>query len=540
MPTPVSKPLGSDFPHPERVVLALIGFFLVFRLLIAATLGLGVDETYTLASARDLSLSYFDHPPLHYWLIHFTTPWLGEGRAARLPFVLLFAGTSWLLFALTRHLFGAQAGVWAVLALNLSAFYTLSGGGLVPDGPLQFCLLAAALVLAKGLFPRAEVSALAPSPWLTWTLAGLWLGLAGLSKYHAVLFALGLVVFLLTLPQRRALLRHPAPWLGALIALVIVSPALIWNAQHEWVSLAFQSGRGLPQGLRVDQVLANIAGQMAWILPWVFIPLAIAAWGALRRGRGAERSWFLLCLALPTLAIFTLVPLWGSRGLPHWQMPGWLMLYPLLGAWLAAAFRRATWPRRWALAAGAALVGLVFLAVGHAATGLGRVWFPGLLAKDPTLEALEWTSLRPELQARGLLDHPGLFVLAPHWITGGKLDHGLGGALPVVVFGPDQRHFAFRQDLGLLVGRDALIMGPEAQVTRVLPALADYFDHLEELPPLALGRGGRPEVELRLFLGWRLRQPPPAAYGLVVERRRTLDTGSSTAAQPAAPTSHQE
>ena len=529
MPTPVSKPLGRDFPYPERVVLALIGFFLVFRLLIAATLGLGVDETYTLASARDLSLSYFDHPPLHYWLIHFTTPWLGEGRAARLPFVVLFAGTSWLLFALTRHLFGAQAGVWTVLALNLSAFYTLSGGGLVPDGPLQFCLLAAALVLAKGLFPHAEVSVLAPSPWLTWTLAGLWLGLAGLSKYHAVLFALGLVVFLLTLPQRRALLRHPAPWLGALIALVIVSPALIWNAQHDWVSLAFQSGRGLPQGLRVDQVLANIAGQMAWILPWVFIPLAIAAWDALRRGRGAERSWFLLCLALPTLAVFTIVPLWGSRGLPHWQMPGWLMLYPLLGAWLAAAAHRATWPRRWALASGAALIGLVFLAVGHAATGLGRVWFPGLLAKDPTLEALEWTSLRQELQARGLLDHPGLFVLAPHWITGGKLDHGLGGALPVVVFGPDQRHFAFRQDLGLLVGRDALIMGPEAQVTRVLPALADYFDHLEELPPLALGRGGRPEVALRLFLGRRLRQTPPAAYGLVVERRRTLGTLSTAA-----------
>ena len=589
MPTPISKSLGRDFPHPERLVLALIGFFLVFRLLIAATLGLGVDETYTLASARDLSLSYFDHPPLHYWLIHFTTPWLGEGRAARLPFVLLFAGTSWLLFALTRHLFGAQAGVWAVLALNLSAFYTLSGGGLVPDGPLQFCLLAAALVLAKVMFPRANVSTLftpsafppdpviparparsvgwgdpaevdetnntappgvltrpvapadpihpagsppqtpPPSPWLTWTLAGLWLGLAGLSKYHAVLFALGLVVFLLTLPQRRALLRHPAPWLGALIALVIVSPALIWNAQHDWVSLAFQSGRGLPQGFRVDQVLANIAGQMAWILPWVFIPLVMAAWGALRRGWATERSWFLLCLALPTLAVFTIVPLWGSRGLPHWQMPGWLMLYPLLGAWLAAATHRATWPRRWALASGAALIGLVFLAVGHAATGLGRVWFPGLLAKDPTLEALEWTSLRPELQARGLLDLPGLFVLAPHWITGGKLDHGLRGALPVVVFGPDQRHFAFRQDLGLLVGRDALIMGPEAQVTRVLPALADYFDHLEELPPLALGRGGRPEVALRLLLGRRLRQPLPAAYGLVAERQRTLGTLSTAA-----------
>ena len=571
--------------------MALIGFFLVFRLLIAATLGLGVDETYTLASARDLSLSYFDHPPLHYWLIHATTPWLGEGRAARLPFVLLFAGSSWLLFALTRHLFGAQAGVWAVVALNLSAFYTLSGGGLVPDGPLQFCLLAAALTLAKGLFPRAAgATDLAdfghpahpagqarpanpvyladqvcpadradlvrpadkvgpadpanpahpakqarpadsanhphppgstlsvPSPWRTWPLAGFWLGLAGLSKYHAALFALGLLGYLLSLPPRRRLLRHPAPWVGALIALLVVSPALVWNAQYDWVSLAFQSGRGLPQGIRFDQVLANIAGQMGWILPWVFIPLVIAAWGALRRGPGVERSWFLLCLALPTLAIFTLVPLWGSRGLPHWQMPGWLMLYPLLGAWLATMARRATWPRRWALASGAALVGLVFIAVGHAATGLGRVWFPTLLAKDPTLEALEWTSLRSELQARGLLDSTGLFVLAPHWITGGKLDHGLGGALPVVVFGPDQRHFAFRQDLGRFVGQDALLIGPSEQVARVLPALANYFESLEELPTTTVGRGGRPEIELRLFLGHALRRPLPAVYGLWKER----------------------
>lgn len=573
---PVALPSSSDFSHPVRLVLALIAFFLIFRLLIAATLGLGVDETYTLASARDLSLSYFDHPPLHYWLIHATTPWLGEGRAARLPFVLLFAGSSWLLFALTRHLFGAQAGVWAVIALNLSAFFTLSGGGLVPDGPLQFCLLATALTLAKGLFPRAAgatdfvdpvhparpagqvhpaestapvhledrpqpadchhpeeqahpadsaghahppgSTSPAPSPWRTWPLAGFWLGLAGLSKYHAALFALGLLGYLLSLPPRRRLLRHPAPWVGALVALLLVSPALMWNAQHDWVSLAFQSGRGLPQGLRFDQVLANIAGQMGWILPWVFIPLVIAAWGALRRGPGAERSWFLLCLALPTLAVFTLVPLWGSRGLPHWQMPGWLMLYPLLGAWLAAAARRATWPRRWALAAGAALVGLVFIAVGHAATGLGRVWFPELLAKDPTLEVLEWTSLRPELQARGLLDRPGLFVLAPHWITGGKLDHGLGGALPVVVFGPDQRHFAFRQDLGRFVGQDALLIGPSEQVARVLPALGDYFESLEELPVAAVGRGGRPEIELRLVLGHKLRRPLPAVYGLWTER----------------------
>ena len=332
--------------------------------------------------------------------------------------------------------------------------------------------MEAALVLARGLFPAGDP----PSPWTTWLLAGLCLGLAGLSKYHAALFALGLIIYLVSVPARRSLLRHPAPWVGALIALIVVSPALIWNMQHQWVSLAFQTGRGLPQGLRVGQVFANIAGQMVWILPWIFVPLAIAAWGALRAGRGAERSWYCLCLALPAIALFTIVPLWGSRGLPHWQMPGWLLLYPVLGAYLARAAVTG-WPRRWAITSAAALVGLIFIIVGHAATGLGRVWFPGLLAKDPTLEALEWTPLRHELQARGLLDRPELFVVVPHWITAGKIDHALGDALPVVVFGQDQ--VGRRADGGLGAAADSQDIDAEslAQVGFAQAALNQRVGH---------------------------------------------------------------
>lgn len=508
----MSPPRPYDFERPERAVLVLIGAFLVFRLMLAASLGLGVDETYTLATARDLSLSYFDHPPLHYWLIHALMPILGDGRAARLPFVLLFAGSSWLLFALTRQLFGAQAGVRAVLALNLSAFFTLSGGGVVPDGPLQFFLLATALVLARGLFPAGDP----PSPWSTWMFAGLWLGLAGLSKYHGALFALGLLIYLVSVPARRALLRHPAPWVGALIALILVSPVLVWNMQHHWVSLGFQAGRGLPQGIRVDQVFTNILGQMVWVLPWIFVPLVVAAWGALRLGRGAERSWFCLCLALPTLLIFTIVPLWGHRGLPHWQMPGWLLLYPVLGAYLARAAGKG-WPRRWAIASAAVLISLVFLIVGHAASGLGRIWFPTLLTKDPTLEAMEWAPLREELKARGLLDRQDLFVVVPHWITAGKIDHALAGALPVVVFGQDQRHFAFRHDQEQFVGHDALIMGREEDVEDDLPSLRTYFETVEELPAFAFGRSGMRELEVRIFLAHTLLMPLPTAYGKPVK-----------------------
>ena len=152
----------------------------------------------------------------------------------------------------------------------------------------------------------------------------------------------------MSVPGRRRVLLHPAPWAGALIALAIFSPVLIWNAQHGWVSFAYQGGRGLAQGgLHAGNALANAAGQAVWILPWIFVPLAIAVWQALRAGRRQERSWYCLCLGLPTIVFFTVIPLWGDRGLPHWPMSGWLMLYPVLGAYLdgLVAGKRAA-PRR--------------------------------------------------------------------------------------------------------------------------------------------------------------------------------------------------
>ena len=101
--------------------------------------GLGEDESYTLVLSRQLALSYFDHPPLHQWIAHFAALALGEGQASRLPFVALFAATGWLMFALTRRLFDARAGLVALIALNLTPFFFASPGGwITPDGPLLF------------------------------------------------------------------------------------------------------------------------------------------------------------------------------------------------------------------------------------------------------------------------------------------------------------------------------------------------------------------------------------------------------------------
>src|SRR5215470_7064107 len=84
----------------------------ILRVVFASSLGLGVDESYTVATARHLELGYFDHPPLTWWLAWAARGVSGSEAALplRLPFIALCAVTTWLMFAATRALFGERAG----------------------------------------------------------------------------------------------------------------------------------------------------------------------------------------------------------------------------------------------------------------------------------------------------------------------------------------------------------------------------------------------------------------------------------------------
>jgi hypothetical protein len=504
-------------PAADTAALAVIAGFTALRIALNAVLGLGVDETYTLSVAHDLNLSYFDHPPLQYWIAHLFMPLLGDGRAARLPFVAMFAVSCWLLYRLTQVLFGAGAGLAALVVLNCSAFFTFAGGWVLPDGPLMTALLAAALVLARRFFAAEGAS---PAPLGTWLAAGFWLGVAALAKYHALLFALGLALFLATTPCYRSEWRRAAPWLGALLALLLSLPVIIWNAQHEWISIAYQAGRGRPGGgLHAEYVLANIIGQAIWMLPWIFVPLVVASWRACRAGPSAPRSWYCLCLGLPTIALFTVTPLWGRLGLPHWQMPGWLMLYPLLGDYAVHSLGPAQL-RRFGTVLASLLGLLTAILLAHATTGYGRILAPGLFAHgDPTLEAFEWSQLPEELRARGLLQ-PDLFLITTNWTYAGKIDQAVHDTLPVVVFGGNPKQFGFRYNPAEFVARDALVIGPVDAMEGIATRLRPYFSSIEELQPIALGRSGMAEIQLRPLRARSLLEPlpsgrPPSGEGRV-------------------------
>src|SRR5246127_3353827 len=81
---------------PAAGVAALIFATFLGRLLLASALGLGIDESYMVAAGRKLQLSYFDHPPIAWWMAWGAAQLTGSASAVvvRLPFIALFAVTT--------------------------------------------------------------------------------------------------------------------------------------------------------------------------------------------------------------------------------------------------------------------------------------------------------------------------------------------------------------------------------------------------------------------------------------------------------------
>ncbi len=507
MRPPPEEPCASD-----RVATAILAGFLIARLVFALALGPGVDESYTLAISRALALSYFDHPPLHQWIAHVAADALGEGFGARLPFILLFAATGWIYFRMSVGLFGARAALVALFALNAAPFFFASAGTwIVPDGPLVFALAAAALALSRVIFATPADRS---SVWFLWISAGVALGLAGLSKYSAALTVLGLLGFVALSRRQRRCLADPAPYAAAAVALLMITPVMVWNARHGWVSFGFQGGRGAPgSGLKPAQVVAMALGEIAYLSPWLIVPLVmglVAAW----RKRGDERRLFLVCLSLPPIVVFTLTPLWGARGLPHWTMPGWFFVFALAGAWVDERGIADATLRRWALASAGLLAAVAALVSVQAATG----WPLRLLplragATDPTLEAFGWGGLRDAPAMRP----PPAFVLAAKWSDAGKIALALGPKVPVFVVSGDPRGWAFVADGGDLRGRDGVLAARASDLALAEAEAAPLARSLGAPQPFALMRSGQTAVALALVpvhgLTRRLPLPYPRAAG---------------------------
>jgi len=481
-------------------LLTLIVLSTLLRIGFGWALGLGVDESYMVASGRTLSLGYFDHPPASWWLSWGAAHLLGTEApiAVRLPFILLFALSTSLMFRIGTEIADARAGFCAALLLNLSpVFGVTTGTWVLPDGPLDCALLAATLALLRAL-PASGRRAL-----LWWLASGLCAGLALFSKYSAVLWLAGVLLYLLSSRAHRHWLGRPAPWLAVLLAATIFVPVVVWNATHGWASFAFQGDRAGGLGLHPLAPLIVLGGEALFVLPWIWAPMLGSAFAALRRGPADWRGWLLCCLGAPPIIGFALVAATSShRVLFHWAAPGYLMLFPLLGV---AVARGHAWLGRRVLTA---TTGFVVLVLAVVSIQIRTDWLGAVVAatarRDPDLEGIDWTSLRSQLATRGLLTQPGLVIGADNWRDGGKIAYALGPDVTMLCLNQDARQFGFETDPSRYVGDDVLLLvldHPEAARARLAP----LFDRIESLPPAMITLRGRVLQTVTVLRGVHLR-----------------------------------
>jgi 4-amino-4-deoxy-L-arabinose transferase-like glycosyltransferase len=493
---------------PSRCVFLLIAVSGLARLAWAANLGLGNDEAYHYLFTVHPALSYFDHPPM-LALVAAAGRLLGGGDASptllRLGFVVMFAGSTWLMARLATRAYGPWAGFYAAMALNVSAYHTAAASTFVlPDGPLLFFWLLTLERLTAALeSPRASL--------LPWAWVGLAWGGAMLSKYHAAFLPLGTLLYILVEPSARGWLKRPGPYLAAVLGLLLFAPVLVWNAEHGWASIAFQGGRAVGSlRPRLDLLATAIGLQALYLLPWVFLPLCMALAGAVRclkAGPSADAESrirrFLACLAVLPLGLFAAICC-VKPVLPHWALVGFLSLFPAVGAaWAARSWARPARMRR-DVALMAALPLVIALAVlahiryaifqggGHDhSTSMGLI----ASSADPTLDMIGWDRVVDELGRRGLLDDPKTFLITSSWYRGGQLAYALRDRSSKAVLcynqAPNSHGFGYWSRPEDYVGRDGIFLAINRRSTE--PGYLDrWFRRIEPIGSFEISRRGAP------------------------------------------------
>ena len=383
-----------------KLAIALVVIASIIRIALASAIPLLPDETYYWEWSRHLAAGYFDHPPGIALLIRAGTTICGTNPLGVRIGAILVGAIASLAIMVTSWRLGAHGtdshntddvsvlddpGVRAALMMLVIPGALIGFIIATPDAPL---LAAIALTLAS--LERALASSRRSSASLGWwCAAGVTLGIAFCSKYTSVLIPVGAFVALLARRDLRARLAEPGPYAATFIALLVFTPTLIWNANHGWISFAFQLHHGLGQahGSVVGRELALVGGQLGLISPIIAVIAAIAVARALKEMTDARR--FMLAVIATTVIVFFVVSALRRPVEPNWPVPALVAALPLL-----ATMRLGGRWRKW-LIAGSAIGAVCILLVAVQATTRAIQLSP---RRDPISKAYGWSDLARSVQ----------------------------------------------------------------------------------------------------------------------------------------------
>jgi hypothetical protein len=416
------------------------------HLFVGARYGMHRDEMYFVACGHRLAAGYVDHPPFVPFVARAACALGGcDVTGLRIAPLLARIATVVLTVLLVQALRGgAFAQAVAGLAMVVAPAFLRMGKIL--------CIpVFEPLFWTSGVLILLRLSRGGPRWW--WLVLGAVVGVGTLNKHTMLIWALGAAVGTLIEPRLRTQLRSVWPWLGALVAVLVMLPNLIWQRENHWATLEFL--RTIHSGMLAEIPRALFAlGQLLYMHPFAALVWLPGLWLCIVRpsNGGVERAFGAIYLV--ALSVFLL-----TRGKPYYLAPA----YPPLFAVGAVAWER--WLTRFRsraffvtmqLSTGLAMAALTLPVLSlprmDAAVGmlLGRIVPPMALTHDlhdeygwKELAAVvgeAWRSLSREEQQRTQIvtRNYGEAAALDYFGAGLGLPHAASGHMTYHLWGPEK------------------------------------------------------------------------------------------------------
>ena len=308
--------VGAWWKSGTAIVTGIAAGTVAVHVATGARYGFDRDELMLLEDARHLAWGYVAYPPMTAFFGRVALELFGASLVGFRFFAAVVQAAALVLTGLMAKEMGG--GRWAQVVAALAG--------------VPFCLGAGALMqyisfdyVCWVLVAYGVVRLLRGGEGWWWVVIGAGIGLGMMAKYTMAFLAVGVVAGVLLTDLRRYL-RSRWPWIGAGLAVVIVSPNLIWQLRRNFVSmefLRFLHERDVGTGV-TDWFLA---GQLKVTL--LAFPLAVAGlWFCFFSSPGKRYKALGWMYAVP-LVLFLVM-----RGRDYYLAPAYPMLYAAGAVWL--------------------------------------------------------------------------------------------------------------------------------------------------------------------------------------------------------------
>jgi len=300
-----------------RAVWVFVAILTAIRLSILPTSDLEFDEAHYWMWSERLAPAYFSKGPGIAFAIRASTMIFGANEfGVRFFSPILGAGTSLLLYYFARKLFSPTAGLWTVIALNVTPIFNL-GAFLMTIDPLSIFFWVAAMFTFWLALENPE--RFRGSWW--WPATGLLIGLGFLCKYTNALELVSIVLVLALAPRFRQQFARAGFYLMLAAFAICTVPPIVWNSQHVWITLTHLRSRGSLEegfGFHPAEVLVFLGQHFLAYSPLLFLGLAwgvIASW---RRVNQQFKALFLFWFGLPVFAFYFILS-FNKAAAPNWD-----------------------------------------------------------------------------------------------------------------------------------------------------------------------------------------------------------------------------